>query len=167
MEHQKILNLLIEANYSKFVASKWNIANDQSNASYDVENKIICNTEVLKSNLCDFNDAYILVRGDIPVTTAPETLSFKTRAPFTKSIGKIDGTIIDGAEDFDLVMPIYSLIHYSSYYSKATGSLWFYSKDEATNFNVDIANPDNFKSFKYKTKLSESKSAQPAPNQAN
>ena len=44
---------------------KWNIVNDQSNTNYDIENEIIYNTEVLKSNLCDYNDAYILVRGDI------------------------------------------------------------------------------------------------------
>ena len=57
MEHQKILNLLNEESNSKFVTRKWNIVNDQSNANYDVGNYIIYNTEVLKSNLCDFNDA--------------------------------------------------------------------------------------------------------------
>ena len=51
MEHQKILELLNEANDSKFVTRKWNIINDQSNANYDVGNEIICNSEVLKSNL--------------------------------------------------------------------------------------------------------------------
>ena len=48
---------------------------------------------------------------------------------------------------------MYNLIEYSSNYSKTTGSLWFYSKDEATNFNADIANNDNFESFKHKAKL--------------
>ena len=52
---------------SKFVTRKWNIANDQSNENYDVGNEIIYNTEVLKSNLCDFSDAYILVKGNITV----------------------------------------------------------------------------------------------------
>ena len=61
MEHQKILNLLNETNGSKFVTGKWNIANDQSNINYCVGKEIIYNTEVLKSNLCDYNDAYILV----------------------------------------------------------------------------------------------------------
>ena len=46
-------------------------------------------------------------------------------------------------------MPVYNLIEYSSNYSETTGSLWFYSKDEATNFNADITNTDNFKSFRY------------------
>ena len=67
MEHQKTLNLLNEANDSKFVARKWNIANDQSNANYDAPNKVICNTEGLRSNLCDYSDAYILVRGYITI----------------------------------------------------------------------------------------------------
>ena len=70
MEHQKILNLLNEASDSKFVTRKQNIVNDQSNVNYDVGNEIIYNTEILKSNLCDFNDAYILGKGDITVTAA-------------------------------------------------------------------------------------------------
>ena len=47
----------IELSISRFVARKWDIVNDQSNANYDVGNEIICNSEVLKSNLCDYNDA--------------------------------------------------------------------------------------------------------------
>ena len=62
MEHGKILNLLNESNdKKKLVTRKSNIVNDQSNAYYDPRNKIIHNTKVLKSNLCDYNDAYILV----------------------------------------------------------------------------------------------------------
>ena len=49
------------------------------------------------------------------------------------------------AEDLDLVMPMCNLIEYSSNYSGTTGSLWFYSKDEATNFNTDITCNNNFK----------------------
>ena len=69
MENQKTLNLLNEASDSKFTTRKWNMVNDQSNANYDIGNKIIYNTEVLKSNLCDYNDAYILVRGNVTVTS--------------------------------------------------------------------------------------------------
>ena len=61
----KILNLLNEANNSKFVARIWNIVNDNSEVNYGVGNEIIYNTEVLKSNVYDYNDAYILVRDDI------------------------------------------------------------------------------------------------------
>ena len=46
---------------------KWKIVNDQSNAYYHVGNEIIYNTEDLKTNICDQNDAYILVRGDIDI----------------------------------------------------------------------------------------------------
>ena len=60
-------------------------------------------------------------------------------------------------------MLLYNLFKYSSNYSDTTGSLWVYSKDEATNFNADIGNNDNFKSFKYETKLLKD-AAQPSPN---
>ena len=45
MEHQKILNLLNESSYSKFVTRNWNIVNDQSNANYGAGNEIIGSTE--------------------------------------------------------------------------------------------------------------------------
>ena len=64
-------------------------------------------------------------------------------------------------------MPVENLIEYSSSYSETTGSLWFYSKDGATNFNDNIANDDNFKFFKYMAKLLGNTTAQPAPNAAN
>ena len=80
---------------------------------------------------------------------------------------KIDRITVDEAEDLDIVMPMYNLIEYSSNYSETTGSLWFYSKDEATDFNADIANDNSFKSFKYKAKLLGNTKAQPNPNHAN
>ena len=84
---------------------KWNIVNNQSNGNYDVGNEIIYNTEVLKSNLCDYNDVYILVWSNIIVIEAPAAqVSFKNCVPFTKCITKIDGTTIDDAEDLDLAM---------------------------------------------------------------
>ena len=106
-----------EANDSKFVTRKQNIVNDNSNSNYGVRNEIIYNTEVLKSNLCDYNNAYILVKDYITATAAPTTqVAFKNCAPFTKFIIKIDGTTINDAEDLDLVMPKYNLIEYSSNY---------------------------------------------------
>ena len=65
MEHQQILqilNLLNESSDSKFVTRNWNTVNDHSNKSYSVGNKIIYSTEVLKFNLPDYNDVYILIR---------------------------------------------------------------------------------------------------------
>ena len=113
MKQQKILNLLNEANDSKFVTRKWNIVNDHSNANYGVGNEMIFNTEVLKSNLCDYNNAYILVRGNITIIGHQTTAEpFKNCGPFTKCSTKIDGTTIDDAEDLDLAMPVYNLIEY-------------------------------------------------------
>ena len=166
-----MLNLLNKANDSKFVARKQNIVNDQSNANYDAVNEIIYNIGVLKSNLCDYNDAYILVRSDITVAAAPATqVLFKHWAPFTRCITKINGTTTDDAEDLDLVMRMHNLLEYSSNYSEITESLWFYSKNEVTDFNnniANIANTDDIKSFKYKAKLLRNTKVQTAPNNGN
>ena len=99
MEHQKISNLLNEASNSTFVTRKWITVNDLSNANYNVGNEIIYSTEVLKSNLCYFSDAYVLIRGNITVAAAHTTqVAFKNCAPFTKCIIKIDETTVDDAE---------------------------------------------------------------------
>ena len=113
MKYHKILNSLNKSSNSKFVARKWNIVNDQTNANYDVRNEIFHNTEVLKSNLCHYIDAYILAKGDI-ITTALNNstpVAFKNCAPFIKNITNIDGTTID--DDLDLVVPMYNLLQYS------------------------------------------------------
>ena len=147
---------------------KWNIVNDSSKANYNAGNEISYTTEVLKSNLCDYNDAYILVKGDITVTAATQTdVSFEKCAPFTKCITKIDGTTIDNAEYLALVMPLCNLIIYNLNYSETTEILCFYSKDKAKNFNNNIANTNNFKSFKCKAKLLGNTVDQPDPNAAN
>ena len=65
---------------------------------------------------------------------------------------KIDGTKIDDVEDLHFVMPMHNLIKYGSNYSETTGSLWFCSTNEATNFNAVIENTDEFKPSKYKAK---------------
>ena len=115
MEHQIILNLLNETNDSKFMVRKWNIVIGNSKASYEEENGITYYTEVSKSNLCDYNYAYILVRGHITITTALQIqVAFKNFSAFTKCITKIDGTAIDDVENLDLVMPMYNIIEYSS-----------------------------------------------------
>ena len=143
-----------EASDSKLVTRKWNIDNDNSKTNCNVGSEIIYNTEVLKSNFCDYNNTYILVRGDITVKAVPSTkVAFNNCAQFTKCITKIDEKIIDDAENLDLVMQMHNLTEYSSDYSETTESFWFYSKDEATDFNNSIANTEDFKSFKYKTKL--------------
>ena len=128
--------------------------NDQSNANYSVRNEIIYSTEVLKSNLCHCNDPYILVSVDIAIIRHNVTeVAFKKCAPSINCITKIDETKTDDAEDLDLVMPMYNLLEYNLNYSDTTGSLWFYSEDEASSYNADIENDDAFKSFKYRAKL--------------
>ena len=95
MEHQKILNSLNEASNSKFVTRKWNIANDQSYGKYGERNEIIYNTQVLKSNFCNYKDAYIIVKGDITATAAPATqVAFRNCASVIKCTSKTDETTI-------------------------------------------------------------------------
>ena len=116
---------------------------------------------MLRADLCDFSDAYILVKGDITLTTDADrgfidirhkSLAFKNNAPFTNCISKINNVLIDNAEDLDVVMPMYNLIEYSKNYRKRTGSLWNYYSDEPNDFpaNNYNANPiTNSESFKY------------------
>ena len=86
MEYQKILILLAEASHSKFVTRKWNIVNYKSNTNCDAGN----DTEVLKSNLCDFNDGYISVKGDITMIGHQGIqVAFKNCAQSTKCITRI------------------------------------------------------------------------------
>ena len=94
---------------------------------------------MLRSNLCDYSNAYILVKGNMSVSnTAAEGAAvnntnkkviFKNFAPFTNCISKMNNTQIDNAEYIDIVMPMYNLIEYSDNYSKTSGSLWQYCKE--------------------------------------
>ena len=89
---------------------------------------------MLKSSLCDYSDAYILVKGTITVnnTAAADAganntykkVIFKNCAPFTNCISEINNTQVDNANDIDIVMPMYNLIEYSDNYAKTSGSLW-------------------------------------------
>ena len=86
---------------------------------------------MLRSDLCDFSDAYIVVKGTMTVTnpdnnTYDKKLAFKTNAPFVSCILKINITLADNAEDLVVVMPMYNLLEYSKNYSKITGSFWNY-----------------------------------------
>ena len=108
---------------------------------------------MLRSNLCDFSDAYIVVKGTITVTNPDNAkrnkkVAFENNAPFINCISKINGVKIDNAEDLDVVMPMYNLLEYSKNYRKTTGSLWNYYRDEPSNpLNTDS------ESFKYKTSI--------------
>ena len=88
---------------------------------------------MLKSELSDYSDAYIVIKGTITATDPnndvyDKILTFKNNAPFISCVSKINNTLIDNAED--LVMPMYNLIEYCKNSSKTTGSLWNYYRDE-------------------------------------
>ena len=71
---------------------------------------------MLRSDLCDYSDAYIVVKGDITVTKTNGReiidmfLAFKNNAPFTNCISKVSIVLIDNAEDLDIAMPMYNLL---------------------------------------------------------
>ena len=110
---------------------------------------------MLRPKLCDYPDVYILVKWTITITGGgnddaakrsderDKGVTFKNCAPFTKCISRINNTDIDNAQDIDIVMPMYNLIEYSDNYSKTSGSLWQYYKDEP---NDNLANSESFKS---------------------
>ena len=158
MEYQKIANLLdnevISNQLSKFRTRNWVEVNDDSRGTYtnaDIKFK----TTMLKSDLCDYADAYIFVKGTITIAGAGADAAarqldernkgviFKNCAPFTKCISRINGTDIDNARDIDIVMPMYNLIEYSDNYSKTSGSLWQYDRDDPNN---NIVQSELFKS---------------------
>ena len=119
------MSLLNKSSDSKLVTKTCSSANDQSNPNYSLVSEIIYNTEVLKSNLCDYHNAYILVRGKITVIGHDVVpVAFKHCAPITKCITNIDGTIIDDIEDLNLAMQRYNLSEYSLNYSDTTKTLW-------------------------------------------
>ena len=152
MEYQKKANLIDDNTLnqpSKFRTRNWVEINDESRGAYNVNSQIKFKTTMLKSSLCDYSDAYILVKETIIVNNtaaqgaAPDSSNkkviFKNCAPFTNCISEINNTQIDNAKDIDILMPMYNLIEYSDNYAKTTGSLWQYCKDiPARNNNDEI-----------------------------
>ena len=139
MEYQKIANLLdnnLSNQPSKFRTGNWVGINDESKESYSANSDIRFKITMLKSNLCDYADAYILVKGTITTTGAGaddaakrleernKGVIFKNCAPFTKCISRINDIDIDNSQDIDIVMSMYNLIEYSNSYSKTSGILW-------------------------------------------
>ena len=139
MEYQKISNLLesTSGNLSKFRIRNWVEINDESRGNY-TNSDIRFKTTTLRSNIFDYADSYILVKGTIKITEAGDDaaarraderikgVTFKNCAPFTKCISRINNTDIDNAHDIDILMPMYNLLEYSDNYSKTSGSLWQY-----------------------------------------
>ena len=156
MEFQKIVNFINTnsgENLPRFVTKKWIEVYDQWGGNYNVNKEIRIKTSMLRSDLCDYSDAYIVVKGTITVVRPDnakknKATTFKNNAPFINCISKINGVKIDNAEDLDVVMPMYNLFEYSKTYRKTTGSLWNYYRDEASN-----PLSCNSESFKYKTSI--------------
>ena len=141
MEYQNIANLLNdELNIpSKFERRNWTEINNEARGTCSPNKQIKFNTSMLRSILCDYGDAYILVKGNITVNNTAaagaaanntnKKVIFKNCAPFTNCISKINNTQIDHAEYIYIVIPMYNLIEYSDNYSKTSGRLWQYCKD--------------------------------------
>ena len=170
MEFQKITTF-VDINSDtkhlpKFVTNKWTEVCDQSQRNYDVNKEIRIKTSMLRSDLYYFNDAYIVIKGNIHVIKKRFTaadferpnntnlnatntnnannnafgekkLVFKNNAPFINCISKINGIKIDNAEDLDVVMPMYNLLEYSKNCGKTTGSLRNYYRDEPNSSTDD------------------------------
>ena len=127
--------------------------NDESRGNYT--NSDIRFKTMLRSNLCDYADSYILVKEIKTITGAGDDaaarqadernkgVTFKNRAPFTKYISTINNTDIDNAHDIDTVMPMYNLSEYSDNYSKTSGSFWQYYKNDP---NDNLTDSESFKS---------------------
>ena len=114
---------------------------------------------MLKSSLCDYSEAYILVMGKITITgrradvgarqedERDKGVAFKNCAQFTNCICEINNTQVENAKNIDIVMPMYNLIEYSDNYVKTSGCLWQYFRDEPDDNLAD------FELFKSKIKI--------------
>ena len=128
--------------------------------SYQTVNKNIrFKTSMLRSTLCGYSDAYIVVKGTIGLLAAAaanenhkaeKNVAFKNNAPLRSCNSKINSTLINNAEDLDIVMPMYNLLEYSQNFSMTSGSLWNYYRDEIDDVDHNVSDG---KSFKYKTKM--------------
>ena len=165
MGHGKINNLLDSEseNLSKFVTRDYVKVNSLSN-TYNENKSIRFKTPILRSDLCDYADAYILVNGTITVAgnqprdRQNRPLILKNNAPFVSCITRINNELIEDADDLDIVMPMYNLLEYSKNYRKTIGSLYKYYRDELNNdANLNnLANNNivsNSNSFQYKNKI--------------
>ena len=169
MEYHKIANLIDDTSNqpSKFRTKNWVEINDESRGTYNVNSQIKFKTTMLKSSLCDYSDAYIIVKGTITVNNIAaadananntnKKVIFKNCVPFTNCIREINNAQVDNAKDTDIVMPMYNLIEYSDNYAKTSGSLWQYCKDlppvNNNNAIVNFIEANLTNSFNFKVKI--------------
>ena len=168
MEYQKITKMLGTTldEVLRLITKKWVKVHDQSGSAddrYKPSKQIRFKTSMLRSDLCDYSDAYIVVKGTIIVTKPnsdlyEKKLAFKNNAPFTSCISKTNNTLIVNAEDLDIVMTMYNFLECSKNYSKTIGSFSNHYRDEpnsglgSDNNNVNYSVKDS-KSFDYKTSI--------------
>ena len=166
MENQKIINLLdkIDIDSKHFATKKWCIINDENNTNYGVNkdtgadnpDTIKYDTRVLKPNLCNYAEAYILIDGTIRAAAAraDTRLALKNCAPFTKCNLEINDEHVDTAENLDITVPMYNLIEYSNNYQDSSATLYQYERDEPTEANaINDLTTNTSSSFKYKVEL--------------
>ena len=167
MEYQKTINLLeyTPNQPTKFSTKNQVEINDDARGTYNTNSQIKFTISLPRSSLFDYSDAYILVGGNI--TVAPLAAGrrnnknnniqavFTSCALFTNCISEINNTQIDGAKETDVIMPMYSLTKYGNNYSKTSGRLWQYHRDEPALTNADIIDnfPGNSTSYKFKQKI--------------
>ena len=156
METQKVINLLNDSSNeeSKFATKRWYVKDSHTaKDKHNQNNSIKLETESIKSILCDYSDAFILVTGDITVTADNDTdVAFKNCAAFSTCKTEINDAFIEEANYIYIAMPMYNLIEYSDNYSDTSGSLWQFKREEVANNNADLT-ADNSQSFKYKAAL--------------
>ena len=118
MEFQKIVNFVntnSDENLPRFTTKKWVEIFDQSGGIYSVNKEIRIKTSMLRSDLFDYSDAYIVVKGDITLegdndaNKQNKNLALQNNAPFINCISKINGVKIDNAENLDVAMFMYNL----------------------------------------------------------
>ena len=158
IETQKIVNLLGDTDNesSKSATREWYVINDQNNTEYGEGSEdattVKFETKVIKSNLCDYWDAYILVSGNITVMggDANTKVAFKNCAPFTKCITHINDEHVHNADNFDNKMPMHNLVEYNDNYSDSSGSLWQFKRNEQNMNNGNSANVNTLDSSSFK-----------------
>ena len=129
------------------------IGSQTTKGKYKQGDTITFETGTIKSSLCDYSDAFILVTGSIAVAANNNAdIAFKNCAPFSTCTTKINAVFVDEANHIYFTMPMYNLIECSHNYSDTSGSLWQFKRDEVTDKNVDLT-INNFQSFQCKAAL--------------
>ena len=135
MKYQKITKLLGSTSdkVPRFITKIWIEVSNQSGGAYNTNKQIRFKTPMLRSDLCHYSDAFIVIKGIITISDGERDrddrnrqVILKNNAPFISCISKINGALVENAEELDIVMPMYNLLEYSKTYSKTSGSLWNY-----------------------------------------